>query len=395
MVTKVKQSLASIFFLCTLQVSAQYDTAQVVQVISQLRTLQVKVDTFYNSGLFPTQRTWDGVRVEDNTFSYSATISYVLQQYRHHLPKNTRSMVDLMVQEVNQNAHLYANRKGEASYNFWQTAPPDLPFPNGTKYRKYGNRLPDDLDDSSVIALALGNDSLSGAVRKKIVTYAEANNHKRVTSALKNYQASAAYRTWFADKWVQDFDVSVISNILLFTLSHDFVLTKYDSASMDLIKAVVEADEHFTRPQEVSPYYTSPHKILYHLVRMMPQDSKGYFMDIKARLIQDLYRAMEIEAFEMEKLLVYTSLCRLGERPRIDLDAEALASELEEFYFFSGFGYLPFPPFKSWMIKQFNLVPNMYWISRSFNLMLVLEFLMETGHSFEESEFRQLLGDNS
>ncbi len=376
-----------VLFCACVSASAQYDTLQVDWIIQRLQALQVAEDTFYNPGLFRNQREWEGRSVEDNTFSYSATISHVLQKFSKRFSPTSKIIARDIVRNVNKNAFRYANRKGEASFNFWQTVYPDLPFPNGTKYRKHEHRLPDDLDDSSVIALALANDSLSNLIRQKINIYALNNNHKEVPSAPESYRHTQAYRTWFADKWIQDIDVSVNANILMFVLANGFPLTKFDSASIDHIKRILESQEHFTIPEEVSPYYTSPAKILYHITRMMDYDQSHHFTDIRHRLIMDLRKVLMEEDSEMEKLLALSSLYRLGESSDVLLDVVKLGEEVGSFHFFSGFGYLPFPPFKSWLVKRFSLVPNMYWKSEAFNLMLVLDYLMVSGRSLESDFF--------
>ena len=393
MILKSEQSplklnkLKALFIAMALTVSsfcqAQYDTASVKAVIAKLAAMQVQEDPFYDQGLFRSYRKWDDQMVEDNTFSYPATISYWLTTFQEQLPNEVQPQAEQIIANVNKNWFRYANRKGEASFNFWQTIAPDLPFPNGTKYRKHGNRLPDDLDDSSMIAMALSDDSLSATVRQKIVNYAKSNNHKEVDSAPRPLRRSEAYRTWFADKWIQDLDVGVMSNILMFNFINGFPLNHYDSATIQHIDQVIKSDLHFEEPDKVSPYYTSTAKIIYHIARMISFDQAGYFDDLKSTLLADCQKAWDTSGSEMERLMLLTANGWLGGGKLGVLDEEELLADIQSFYFFSGFGYLPFPPAKSWMIKTFKLVPDMYWISPAFNLGLTLEYLMVTGNKID------------
>ena len=380
---KLKALFVAYCLFWSFQVQAQYDTTSVKAVIAKLADMQVQEDPFFDEGLFRSYRKWDDQMVEDNTFSYPATISHWLVTYREQLPPGSQLEAATIIEKVNSNYFRYANRKGEASFNFWQTVAPDLPFPNGTKFRKHGNRLPDDLDDSAMIAMAISNDSLSHAVREKMVNYAKANNHKEVTSALRPFRKSKAYRTWFADKWIQDLDVGVMSNILMFNFINAFPLNTYDSATIQYLYQVIEADEHFNQPEKVSPYYTSTPKIIYHLARMISFDSEGHFDNLKIKLQKDCEAAWRNTESEMEKLMILTANAWLSGGQLGTLNEQKLLADLSSFYFFSGFGYLPFPPMKSWMVKNFNLVPDMYWISPAFNLGLLLEYLMVTGEKLD------------
>lgn len=362
----------------------QYDTTQVSMLLEKIYSKQVVSDSFYDSGLFPTHREWKGEVMEDNTFFYTASISYLLQNLYSDLPKNDRAVVDTIVMRANRIAWKYANRKGEASYNFWQTYP-DTPHPNGkAKHQRQKHGLPDDLDDSAMMATVLENDSINQLLRSKMVSYARSNNHKPVRKAAKGYQKTRAYRTWFADKWAQDLDVVVLCNVLLFVFENDFPLNEFDSASIDVIRSAVSKDYHINDPENLSPYYGRTSLILYHLARTLVKDSYGVLDDIKAEIVEDLYEQLPKTQNEYEKVMLLTSLYRLGQKPNIEIDERKLIEDADSFYFFySTSANISLAGYKLWIIKTLGLIPSMYWKSEAFNMTLLLEFLVETNYSFQ------------
>jgi hypothetical protein len=372
------------FFLISTATYSQYDTAQVTKLINKVYSLQVVDDNFYDEGLFKTQREWGESVMEDNSFFYTASMLYIFQQLYPKLSIENKMIVDTIYARATNNVTKYANRKGEASYNFWQTNP-DTPHPNGkAEYRQSKYGLPDDLDDSVIIASILQNDSISILVRGKMVAYAASNNHKPIQKAPKGYQTTEAYRIWFADQWTQEIDVVVLCNILLFVFENQYALNKYDLATIDFVKKVVTDGDHVHQPKEISPYYGRPAVILYHLARTIAGDTQGVLQSIKTQTISDLENLLPTVQNEYEKMMVVTSLYRLGKKPVIAIDTSRLLSDRENFYFFySTSANISFPQYKLWIIKTFGLIPNLYWKCDVFNKLILLEFLMTTGYSLD------------
>ncbi|MEQ8239823.1 MAG: hypothetical protein RIA69_11460 [Cyclobacteriaceae bacterium] len=381
----MKYLLVTILFATlTTKALSQYDTAQVAKLVKKVYSMQVVEDNFYDSGLFPTQRIWKGRVMEDNTFFYTASMIYILKQLQPKLSEESASKAELITSRALANVSKYANRKGEASFNFWQTDP-DIPHPNGkAKYQKAKHGLPDDLDDSSIIASVLQNDSISAQVRDKMSAYAESHNHEHFRNVPKGYENTQAYRTWFADKWKQDVDFVVLCNILLFVFENDFELNKYDRASIDFIKEVVTRRDHLTRSKELSPYYGCSAVMLYHLARTISEDRLGVMQSVKSQTIADLNSLLATTQNQYERMMIYTSLYRLGANPTINISEKEIAGSNDDFYFFyATAANLSLPQYKLWIIKTLHLVPNMYWKSEAFNHMILLEFLVSTGYSLK------------
>jgi len=376
------RKISILWFFISLGCFGQYDTLMVRELLNSLQSSQTLGHKFYEDGLFPTQRVLKGEAVEDNTFYYTSTITYLLLSIKPYLSRTDSDLVQNIVDKANSNAFRYSSRNGRASHNFWQTTPPDLPFPNSEKYRIEKLRLPDDLDDSAMIALSLENDSLSNELRLLMTNYAKANNHKKLHKMPKPYKFSEAYRTWFADKWIQDLDMVVMANVLLFVFENDYPLNHYDSATINTLKIMITSDDHLEKPVKVARYYSKASIILYHLARIMTYP-ENHFGDIRKDVIQDLKTLENNLDSEMDKLLVIASLARLGELVEYQINEKKLIEDFESFYlFYASTDYL-FPPFRAWFIRNFNLLPTVYWQSHASNLVFLIEFCLLTGHTFE------------
>ena len=347
---------------------------------------QVQEDAFYHDGLFESQRIYKKDKYKDNTLFYSALIALNLKSLSAKMSPENQLMIERIYSDVQQNAFRYRSRRGRPTYNFWQTHP-DIAHPNGpAKYQKDKYKLPDDFDDTSVIALLLNDSNLSGSIRHEMVRYTT-ERKKKVRTTFKRFKQSEAYGVWYADKWKQEFDICVLSNTLRFVLDSEFELNVFDSASIDFIKQSVAADLPFKHPYVLSPYYNETPVILYHLAKLVSDDKKGLFADMKQLLVDDLYTALEHTEFEMHRVILYSSLFRLGEKPKPQVDLEVLKREQPEFYWFSsnfmvavGTGVV-----LRKLLNDRKIVPTFCWRCDPFYWTLYLELLVLSADENNES----------
>ena len=161
-------------------------------------------------------------------------------------------------------------------------------------------------------------------------------------------------------------------------MENGFELNAFDSASIDLIKQSVRRDLHFKHPYVLSPYYNKTPVILYHLAKLMSDDKKGIFTEIKEELIQDIYRELATTKIEMYRLILYTSLYQLGENPEPEIDFAALLNGADDFYWFSS-NFMVAVGTGVTLRKVLNdakIVPTFYWKCEPFYWTLLLEFLV-------------------
>lgn len=337
---------------------------------------QVVEDDFYDAGIFKSTRIYGKNQYEDNTLFYSSLIALTLQSLSDKFSLENKLIVDSISAQVVKNVARYRSRRGRPAYNYWQTNP-DIPHPDGPeKYQTDKYKLPDDFDDTSMIGL-LVDEGMAQEIREEIVNYTGARK-KRVKTTFKRFKKSEAYGVWFADKWKQEFDICVLSNTLSFVFKNNFKLNKYDSASIDLIKESIVNDLHKKHPFVLSPYYNRTPVILYHISRLISNDRNGHFVSIKSKIIDDIQAQLEVVQLEMYKVILATSLLRLGEPLTIAIDEEKLRQEKPMFNWFTANFMLAVGSGVTTrkIINDSRLIPTFYWRCDPYFWTLYLEYLV-------------------
>ena len=373
---------AKIGFILLVFVTIHYGQAQTEStpqdtLLRWIAALQIETDSFYHSGLFPSQRISKKQQYQDNTLFYSGLIANTLNKLVEWVPSDQAMLIDSIRKGVMENTWRYRSRRGRPTYNFWQTDP-DIPHPNGpAKYQADKYKIPDDFDDTSTIGLMLQDEEEVASIRKEMVRYT-AERKKKVKTVKGPFKKSIAYGVWYADKWKQEFDVCVLSNTLRFTLAKGFTLNMYDSASITMIEQMVNDDLHQRKPFLASPYYPNTSIILYHLAALISEDSHGLFDTLKSKIVQDCYQELSGNNNEWERLLLLTSLMKMGEFIALEIDPQKLRAESKTFYWYSanlmsaiGSGILP-----RRLFKTSGVLPSLYWNCEAFNWTLYYEYLV-------------------
>ncbi|RYY49923.1 MAG: hypothetical protein EOO06_05655 [Chitinophagaceae bacterium] len=324
--------------------------------IDRLEQLQVKNDAFYTEGLFPTKRFWASKKGnEDNGVFANAIIAYILRTVneRHPNPKNV-SILNKAIEPF----ELYRNIHGEASYNFWQTVGKALPFPNSILLCREQYRLPDDFDDTALIQLARGPNAMDQAVRDGMLKYTMRPDRKVVEHSPIKHRSKKVYETWYAKKMQQELDVVVMANVMLFVIEKGYSYQTPDRHTMDCLKNVINEGQYVKYPIGYAPYYNRPAIILYSLARLLASDKKGEFTAQRQTLIKQLRQGLNETDHSIEKIMIATSLLRLGETADIELLRDRMIDDTKSFAYSSNI---------------FPTMPNFYWRSEAVSWALVYE----------------------
>ena len=319
--------------------------AQVNPLLQEIAELQCHDDPFYRDGMMPSSRWGGGKAREDNNIFFTALTVYTLQSLYPHFTDDEQRLADRIIRQAQQNYSYYRNRNDALSYNFWQVHPFEQPFPQRkllSKLKKF--RLADDLDDTALIYLTLSTpDSTALQVRQMMEAQID---QQPVRSTLPEYRDLPVYRTWFADKMKQDLDICVMANVLLFVFEKDLPLSKADRQTMQLISRMVRERQHISQPALVSPHYQQTSIILYHLSRLLVAADHPLLEPIRAQLISDLYASLQKDGHPMEKVILLSSLYRLGEHPDLQPEETQVIPGAEPFYWFRA---NPFSGKRLWM----------------------------------------------
>ncbi|NDA61145.1 MAG: hypothetical protein EBX50_03780 [Chitinophagia bacterium] len=285
-------------------------------LISQIQQEQFKAFPSFPNGSLPSYRryAWNKQieKADVNPF-FTALVDFTLKNIEADLPPD----LQLQVKQIRSNCKKvypkFANRSGRPTYNFWPTDTPTI-FPNGGWLNWFNSTqaLPDDMDDTVMILLALqSSDSTAKYVHQLMAGYANGQK-KSIKNTYSNLQHLPAYSTWFGNKMPVDFDICVLSNILYFVEQYRLPWQGADSASLEWIVKVIEEDKYLTEPDFISPHYQRTPVILYHLSRLMQFGNFPALKKLQPRLEQAALKAWENSTHLMDATLLHTALLRWG-----------------------------------------------------------------------------------
>ena len=286
------------------------------ELLLKISELQSKGDKYYAPGIFPSQRfhLYFPFEREDNNIYFTASIIFIFQNLREKLSQEEIKLADEICTKAITNYPDYKNKDGLDTYNFWRTDGSPH-FPNGkilSRVKKV--RIPDDADDTSLIYLTL-NPSYEKALwlKNKLAQHANLSK-KQITNSFPEYQNLKAYSTFFGKNMFIEFDVCVLCNILYFVFQNKLELNQHDHDSISFIRSVIEKKQYLEKPFYASHSYPSAAVILYHVARLLEKYEVHGLSEIKPKVIDGLNALNEKESDEMNRILLSTSLIRLGEK---------------------------------------------------------------------------------
>ena len=344
-------------------------------LVNQILKLQSTGNTFYNKGIFPSQRGKVKKKEDDNIF-FSSIIAFTLQKLKNDLGLQSGLIADSICIGVISNYVNYKNKTGINTYNFWQTNPPKF-FPNSKLLsRNDFFNTPDDADDCSIIYLtdtSLHSNRLW--LKDKLAKHANTATLK-IKSTYKSYRNYKAYSTWFGKNMPVEFDICVESNILYFVYENKLPLNENDSATVALIKSMILSGKYIKDAAFVSASYKKPSIILYHLARLLGKFNIPELNDCREIIKKDIERELQNEPDFMEKVILSTSLIRMGGKPKPLVYPAALEKEMEHFVFFNADIFSPYarPSLKFISKSKVFAIP---FYCKAWCLTLLLEYEVE------------------
>ena len=315
----IKIFLLVISFSVSYLISKGNDTLLSTQLLERIKFLQPTSAGVFPKGVFPSYRTYalnkDRQKADINIF-FTGLISFTLQNLQKSFTPYQQKLASEIIDAANASAVKFKNKKGRDTYNFWPTDTPQI-FPHSGWMNWFNKQqaLPDDLDDTVILLMALNvQDSTSKNVHSIMQGFTNSGN-KQVNNTFKNYRSIAAYSTWFGNKMPVDFDVSVLSNVLYFVQRYNLKWTNADSSSLILICKTIEEKKYLSDAAYISPHYHSSSIIMYHLSRLMQLKPIPQLEKYKYILINDAQQLLASSDNFMDKLLIQTSLMRWGILP--------------------------------------------------------------------------------
>jgi hypothetical protein len=327
---------------CGSKYRAKFDKSVTVSELikvfcERVAALQSQGQPYFPAGLFPAYRTNPlvGYRRPDTTVFFSAIIAFTLQSVRPRLTDpQVQQLIDQVHQKVVANYPLFQNKDGLGTYNFWPTRP-SRHFPNGYLFRHFEHfRIPDDVDDTALVYLTSnpGPQELQW-LKEKLPQHAN-GTRQWIKNTYPEYRRLRAYSTWFGKNMYIEFDACVLSNLLYCVFEHDLPLNQHDHDSLTYIRSVIETDRYRTEPFRCAHQYPRTPLIIYHVARLIAAFNPSEVSSIRPKLIQDAQLLLSKTTHPLDRVLLATSLLRLGERPPRLAVEDYSSTDFRGFFFF-------------------------------------------------------------
>lgn len=353
--TWIKIILFIFFIFSSAHLNAQNKDSLIHALLMDIQSLQVTQDGTFYGGMFPTYRECGGAPHNyqpDNTVFYTAISAFTLQNLEPYLNDSDKQIVENIIQKIRKIYPLYRNKNGYPYYGFWATNDPIMPHTYIFQYLKQVFGQGEDADDSVMILMTDSSNNKDVTDLKKRMEAVANLSKQRIIATYRKYRDIPAYSTYLGSRTVPDFDFAVQCNILYFVLKNQLPFVKQDSATLQLITEMVRNREYIKTPVYISPYYARPAILIYHIVRLMSEFNLPELNIYKPQLIDDAINEFDKSTNVMDKILLGTSLMRLGVvakdyLPPFTSLKEFENSNQEQFIFFQARAAFSYPtPFK-------------------------------------------------
>lgn len=287
------------------------------------------------AGLFPSVRSQPAIgyrRADTNVFFTTITV-FTLRQLRPNVAPETQRLIDRITERAVAAYPRFRNKDGLETYNFWPTRPSQH-FPNGYVFGRFEHfRIPDDIDDTAMVYLTSPRTPADVAwLQTKLAQHA---NRTRLTirNTYADYRDLRAYSTWFGKNMPIDFDACALSNLLYCLLHNNVTPDVHMADSLRYLRGVVVSGRYVAEPFRCAPHYARPSLIIYHIARLMAAFDVAELAPIRPRLIADAWRLLGAATNRLERIVLATSLLRLGETPPA-VDLAHIEQDFAQFHFF-------------------------------------------------------------
>jgi hypothetical protein len=304
-------------------------TVLLSQLVARIATLQSTGDAHYLPGLFPSQRRSHtlGLCREDSNVFFTALTVFTLQDISVQLPPAAQALVANMAEKARASYPHYRSRDDQATYNYYQTRPRNH-FPNGRLLRRFTQFAPpDDVDCTVLVYLADPSVAHNAAwLHHKLQAHANTVASWASTGPVA-FRRRKVYSTWFGKHMPIEFDVSTLSNALLWAVRSQLLLNEFDTDSLALIDWAITSGAYRRDPLGVSPYYATAPLVAYHIGRLVAEAPQ--LEAARAVLLRDLPGLLSASPHFMNKVLLASTLMRLGGAPAPLLGAGCTLAEVE------------------------------------------------------------------
>ena len=318
----IRKAFLILFFLtCSSSihlVAQSNDSILISGLLKDITAAQVSASGEFYPGSFPSYRESAGFphnRQSDNNIFFTAISIFTLRNLLPQLGEEDKKTAMRIIENAQPAFPYYQNKEGLPFYNFWPTGKGILPHTLFVRHFNNVLGMGEDADDAVMALMATGAaDSICRLLKQRMLEVSNLSK-KRINSTFPRYRNLPAYSTYLGLHMPPDFDLCVHCNILYFLFSRKLPMVKQDTATIRLLSQILKEREYMSSPVYLSPYYDRRPVLMYHLARLMGSFRIPELELYKAQLVGDIQEELKISTSLMDRIILSTSLIRLGELP--------------------------------------------------------------------------------
>jgi hypothetical protein len=226
---------------------------------------------YFPEGIFESYRSNKYLRYRrpDTNVFFTAITVFTLNNIKEFLSPASQILVEKITKKANESYHLFKNKDGLNTYNFFQTNP-SKHFPHGNILHRFNHfKIPDDIDDTAMIYMTLPHIQEEAKwLKNKLISHS--NNYKQqIKNTFPEYKKLNAYSTWFGKDMYIEFDACALSNMIYCQLHFGLELDQHGQDSVKYIQQTILSNQYIEQPFRVAHQYARTPLIMYHVMRLM------------------------------------------------------------------------------------------------------------------------------
>jgi hypothetical protein len=351
-------------------------TDELIQKIAHLQDTANR--KYFPEGIFETYRSneiWRYRRPDTNVFFTAITV-FTLNNIKEFLSPESQILVENITKKATDIYHLFKNKDGLNTYNFFQTNPSQH-FPHGNILHRFNHfKIPDDIDDTAMIYMTLPHTKEDAKwLKNKLITHS--NNHKQqIKNTFPAYKNLKAYSTWFGKDMYIEFDACALSNMIYCQLYFGLELDEHGQGSVKYIQQTILSNQYIEQPFRVAHQYARTPLIMYHVMRLMNKFHIPELEICREKLERDILYYLQKEDLQaMDRILLEISLKTKNVVKVLNLN------NVDTNYPFFIAGFLTAYENPSLYKLASSPLFHIQWTCEAHSLALLAEWMVVTNHS--------------
>jgi hypothetical protein len=226
---------------------------------------------YFPTGIFESYRSNKYLRYRrpDTNVFFTAITVFTLNNIKEFLSPASQLLVEKITKKATANYHLFKNKDGLNTYNFFQSNPSQH-FPYGKVLHRFNHfKIPDDIDDTAMIYMTLPHTQKEAKwLKNKLIIHSN-NYNQQIKNTFPEYKKLNAYSTWFGKNMYIEFDACALSNIIYCQLFFELELDEHGQDSVKYIQQTILTNQYIEQPFRVAHQYAQTPLIMYHVMRLM------------------------------------------------------------------------------------------------------------------------------